>query len=264
MVATGVYFGGVLRGELPEFAGRSMQPITVPLSIAAIGSFYLVSRWIAARPWSGRLIESGTYLSFGIYLSHPAILTGLLYLQHALPRAVTRHAISVTVAICVLDFALSVVVAALLSRTRWSRALIGRPRRVRQRGVPWSRPARRLCGCPMGHRHRPGHSGLEHRRMPRWPSRRRWRSRGGAGRASCRCHQLNGYSASAAWPAAGTSSDHSATARLCAVRPLLRALGHAAAADLRDRARQVGYQQDRRRGDVPQPGGGQVSSGPPG
>jgi peptidoglycan/LPS O-acetylase OafA/YrhL len=110
-----------------------MQPVTVPLSIAAIGTFYLVSLWIAGRPWSRRLIESGTYLSFGIYLSHPAILTGLLYAQHALPRAVTRHAVGVTVAICVLDFALSVVVAALLSRTRWSRALIGRARRARVR-----------------------------------------------------------------------------------------------------------------------------------
>ena len=131
VVATGIYFSDVLRGEQPEFAGRSLQPITVPLSIAAIGAFYLVSRWIAGRPWSRRLIESGTYLSFGIYLSHPAILTGLLYLQHRLPRAVTRHAVSVTVAICVLDFALSVVLAALLSRTRWSKALIGRPRRTR-------------------------------------------------------------------------------------------------------------------------------------
>jgi peptidoglycan/LPS O-acetylase OafA/YrhL len=143
VVATGVYFGDVLRGELPEFAGRSMQPITVPLSIAAIAAFYLVSRWIAARSWAGRLIESGTYLSFGIYLSHPAILTGLLYLQHALPRAVTRHAISVTTAICVLDFALSVVAAALLSRTRWSRALIGRPRRLRR-----ARRAAEPAGAP--------------------------------------------------------------------------------------------------------------------
>jgi hypothetical protein len=129
VVATGLYLGDVRGGALPEFAGRSLQPITVPLSLAAIGAFYLASRWITGRAWAGRLIESGTYLSFGIYLTHPAILTGLLYLQHRLPRAVTRHAVGVTVAICVLDFALSVVVAALLSRTPWSKALIGRPRR---------------------------------------------------------------------------------------------------------------------------------------
>jgi hypothetical protein len=129
VVATGVYFGDVLRGEQPEFAGRSLQPITVPLSLAAIGTFYLVSLWIAGRSWAGRMIETGTYLSFGIYLSHPAILTGLLYLQHALPRSVTRHAVSVTITICVLDFVLALAAAALLSRTRWSKALIGRSRR---------------------------------------------------------------------------------------------------------------------------------------
>lgn len=161
VVATGIYFGDVHRGEQPEFAGRSLQPITVPLSIAAIGAFYLLSKWIAGRSWARRLIESGTYLSFGIYLSHPAILTGLLALQHRLPRAVTRHAVSVTIAICVLDFALSVVLASLLSRTRWSKALIGRPRRTRAprhaaeptgpsaASVPDGQPAgRSLAGTP--------------------------------------------------------------------------------------------------------------------
>jgi peptidoglycan/LPS O-acetylase OafA/YrhL len=128
VVSTGVFFGDLLRGEQPEFAGRSLQPITVPLSIAAICAFYVLSRWIADQPWAGRLIETGTYLSFGIYLSHPAILTGLLYIQHALPGGVTRHAVSVTVAICVLDFALALAVSAALSRTPWSKALIGRPR----------------------------------------------------------------------------------------------------------------------------------------
>jgi len=142
VVATGVFFGDVLRGEQPEFAGRSLQPITVPLSIAAIGTFYLVSLWIAGRSWAGRMIETGTYLSFGIYLSHPAILTGLLYLQHALPGTVTRHAVSVTLAMCALDFALALAVAALLSRTRWSKALIGRPRR--------RTPVRRRAGEPEG------------------------------------------------------------------------------------------------------------------
>jgi hypothetical protein len=136
VAASGLYFRDVRGGQLPEFAGRSLQPVTVPLSIAAIGTFYLLSLWISGRSWAGRLIQSGTYLSFGIYLSHPAILTGLLYAQHALPRAITRHAVTVTLAICVLDFALSVVAAALLSRTRWSKALIGRPRRPRPTPVP--------------------------------------------------------------------------------------------------------------------------------
>jgi surface polysaccharide O-acyltransferase-like enzyme len=160
VIATGVYFGDLLRGEQPEFAGRSLQPITVPLSIAAICAFYVASRWIADQRWAGRLIETGTYLSFGIYLSHPAILTGLLYVQHALPSGITRHAASVTVAICVLDFAMALGVSAALSRTRWSKALIGRPPRRGQRPrragapageqatVPGASPAERRSAAP--------------------------------------------------------------------------------------------------------------------
>ncbi|GAA5188618.1 acyltransferase [Rugosimonospora acidiphila] len=136
LAATGLFLGAVQAGEPPEFAGRSLQPITVPLSLAAIAAFYQVSVWLAGRRWSGRIVASGTYLSFGIYLSHPAILTGLLYLQRRLPAGVARHAVTVTFTICVLDFLLAVAVAALLSRTPWSKALIGRARR---------RPARRVA-----------------------------------------------------------------------------------------------------------------------
>ncbi|HEY2669730.1 MAG TPA: acyltransferase family protein [Rugosimonospora sp.] len=133
LAATGIFLVEVRTGELPEFAGRSLQPITVPLSLAAIGAFYQFSVWLARQRWAGRFVLSGTYLSFGIYLSHPAILTGLLYLQKRLPPAVARHAVSVTTAIFLLDFFLAVGAAALFSRTPWSKALIGRPRRSRAR-----------------------------------------------------------------------------------------------------------------------------------
>jgi peptidoglycan/LPS O-acetylase OafA/YrhL len=135
VVATAIFLADVAAGETAEFAGRSLQPVTVPLSLAAIGAFYLLSVRIGEirRPAIRRAIDFGTYLSFGIYLSHPAMLTGLLYLQHRLPHAVTRHAFLVTVVQCVLDFALAMLAAALLSRTRWSKALVGRPRR---RAVP--------------------------------------------------------------------------------------------------------------------------------
>src|SRR5207248_8005908 len=111
--ATAWYLADVWHGEPPEYASRSLQPVTVPLSLAAIGAFYLLSVRIAAvrQPTARRLIVSGTYLSFGIYLSHPALLTGLLYLQKALPAAVTRHAALVTLAMCVVDFALAVLAA---------------------------------------------------------------------------------------------------------------------------------------------------------
>ncbi len=130
-VATAIFFADVAHGETPEYASRSLQPVTVPLSLAAIAAFYLASVRIAAirQPTAKRLIEFGTYLSFGIYLCHPALLTGLLYAQRALPATVSRHAVPVTVIMCLADFALAVVVAALLSRTPWSKALVGRPRR---------------------------------------------------------------------------------------------------------------------------------------
>jgi peptidoglycan/LPS O-acetylase OafA/YrhL len=130
--ATAVFLADVARGEPAEYASRSLQPVTVPLSLAAIGAFYLLSVRLAAirQPTARRLIVAGTYLSFGIYLSHPALLTGLLYLQKALPGSVTRHAAAVTVVMCVVDFALAVAIAELLSRTRWSRALVGRPRKA--------------------------------------------------------------------------------------------------------------------------------------
>jgi peptidoglycan/LPS O-acetylase OafA/YrhL len=129
--ATAIFFADVAHGETPEYASRSLQPVTVPLSLAAIGAFYLMSVRIAGirQPLARRVIDFGTYLSFGIYLSHPALLTGLLYLQRTLPAPVTRHAVLVTVGLCVIDFALAVLAAALLSRTRWSKALVGRPRR---------------------------------------------------------------------------------------------------------------------------------------
>jgi peptidoglycan/LPS O-acetylase OafA/YrhL len=152
LAATGIFLADVAAGEQPEFAGRSLQPITVPLSLAAIAAFYQLSVWLARQRWAARIVTSGTYLSFGIYLSHPAILTGLLYLRRMLPPAVARHAVSVTVTICVVDFVAAVGVAALLSRTPWSKALIGRARRnpARRRAAePAAEPATATSPSPM-------------------------------------------------------------------------------------------------------------------
>jgi peptidoglycan/LPS O-acetylase OafA/YrhL len=155
-VATAWFLLDVWHGETPEYASRSLQPVTVPLSLAAIGAFYLLSVRIAAirQPTARRLIVSGTYLSFGIYLSHPALLTGLLFVQKALPAAVTRHAVVVTVVMCVVDFALAVLAAELFSRTRWSKALVGRPRKIVSPVVDASpsRPAAEAAPAPVGER----------------------------------------------------------------------------------------------------------------
>src|SRR2546430_1903766 len=148
-VATAIFFAEGAPGEPPESASRSLQPVTVPLSLAAIGAFYLVSVRVAAirQPLARRMIEAGTYLSFGIYLSHPAILTGLLYLQRALPEAASRHAVTVTLVMCVVDFALALLAAQLLSLARWSKALVGRPRR-RAAAAGRATPSQSPAGAP--------------------------------------------------------------------------------------------------------------------
>ncbi|MBO0871176.1 MAG: acyltransferase, partial [Micromonosporaceae bacterium] len=136
LAVTAWYFAGVAAGAEPEFAGRSLQPVTVPLALAAIGAIYLVSVWIAGwvergngqgRDRPRRMLVVGTYLSFGIFLSHPAILTGLLILQRRLPGGQAWHPVLATTLIGLLDLVLSVAVALALSRTPWSKALIGRP-----------------------------------------------------------------------------------------------------------------------------------------
>jgi peptidoglycan/LPS O-acetylase OafA/YrhL len=156
LAATAIFLADVAAGETAEFAGRSLQPVTVPLSLAAIGAFYLLSVRIGEirQPAVRRAIDFGTYLSFGIYLSHPALLTGLLYLQKALPAAVTRHAVAVTLVMCVVDFALAVLAAELFSRTRWSRALVGRPRKRTspRAGASPSRPAAEAAAAPVAER----------------------------------------------------------------------------------------------------------------
>jgi peptidoglycan/LPS O-acetylase OafA/YrhL len=155
VVATGTFFADLADGKQPEFAGRALQPVTVPLSLAAIGTLYLFSVWFArnARGRVRRVVQSGAYLSFGIYLCHPAILTGLLYLQKKLPGAMAFHRIPATAAILALDIVLAVGVAALFSRTSWSRALIGRPRR--ERTAPVAVPSRDLLAAPNGNPHGP-------------------------------------------------------------------------------------------------------------
>jgi peptidoglycan/LPS O-acetylase OafA/YrhL len=142
--ATAVFLAEVAGGESAEYAGRSLQPVTVPLSLAAIGAFYLLSVRIGQlrRPAVRRAIDFGTYLSFGIYLSHPALLIGLLYVQHHLPEAVTRHTVTVTLVMFVLDAALALGLSALFSRTVLSKALVGRPRKRAATGdTPPVRPA---------------------------------------------------------------------------------------------------------------------------
>ncbi len=132
-LAVVVFWAELAAGEQPEFAGRSLQPVTIPLALATIGALYLLSVRITAirDPRVHRWLAAGTYLSFGIYLSHPAILSILLRERNRIPGLGTGHPVLATTLILLLDFVLALVVSQVLSRTPFSKALTGRPTRRR-------------------------------------------------------------------------------------------------------------------------------------
>src|SRR2546430_11386383 len=75
--ATAVFLADVARGEPAEYASRSLQPVTVPLSLAAIGAFYLLSVRLAAirQPAPPPVVVARPHLSFGLYPRPPPPLT---------------------------------------------------------------------------------------------------------------------------------------------------------------------------------------------
>ncbi|HEX6500111.1 MAG TPA: acyltransferase [Micromonosporaceae bacterium] len=127
-----VYFRAVAGGASPEFAARTLQPATIPFAFAAAAAVYLLAVGVARidRRWLRRLLSRGAFLSFGIYLVHPAVLTGLLRLVHApRPHGGAAQAALLTGGLAIVTLVLAVVVAAVLNRSRFSPALVGRPRR---------------------------------------------------------------------------------------------------------------------------------------
>lgn len=126
-----------LRTYSPRSAGSPIQPIMVLSSAAAVILLGLVStRWAdGPRRGEGR-VETGSDISFGVYLAHPLILTvvlsnGLAWAGHAVNPALAT----------VVAFLAAVVGASMLSwaarRTPLALPLTGRP---------WKRPVRAVEG----------------------------------------------------------------------------------------------------------------------
>src|SRR5690349_22764564 len=67
--STLIFLAEVQGGEQPEFAGRSLQPITVPLSLAAIAAFYQFSVWLSRQRdrKSTRLNSSHVEISYAVF-----------------------------------------------------------------------------------------------------------------------------------------------------------------------------------------------------
>src|SRR6476660_4979432 len=71
--AEAVYLTAVAAGTQPEFAGRTLQPATVPWAAAAVALLYLVAVGLTGRrlAWARPVFRGGARLSFGMYLVHP-------------------------------------------------------------------------------------------------------------------------------------------------------------------------------------------------
>jgi peptidoglycan/LPS O-acetylase OafA/YrhL len=115
----------VMFGRSPSAASAVFQPVIVVESVAVAWAFLALG-----LTWSGRWFRAGADVSFGVYLSHPLLLQGLLAaglggLVAGLPGPViTLLALTVAVPAVYLTCA---VAAAALRRTPLSLALTGHP-----------------------------------------------------------------------------------------------------------------------------------------
>jgi peptidoglycan/LPS O-acetylase OafA/YrhL len=125
-------------------ASSPLQPIMVLWSLASLGVLYLLAVRITEHgsPALRATFSYGAQLSFGVYLAHPMVLDVVL---SVLRRAgLETPTVWVSLASLVLTVAGSVAVCAALHRTRFSLALMGRPRLDPQRSprLRWPRPRR--------------------------------------------------------------------------------------------------------------------------
>ncbi len=125
------YFGQ-LQGQASRinFADAVLQPAMVPESLAVFMALVRVGLWYQKYwqrpkvPWHARFVKRIADGSFGMYLMHPMILAGWLWVVKFLgwkPNHIVLDA--VTISLLVIS---SVWVTGWLARTRWSPWLIGR------------------------------------------------------------------------------------------------------------------------------------------
>ncbi|WP_028938214.1 acyltransferase [Pseudonocardia spinosispora] len=109
-------------------ASSPLQPIMIMWSLASLGVLYLISVQIMERGSAAlrTIFSYGAQLSFGVYLAHPMVLDVVLSLMRRLGLAQTQWWSSLLALVCTVIGA--VVVCMALHRTRFSLALMGRPK----------------------------------------------------------------------------------------------------------------------------------------
>jgi peptidoglycan/LPS O-acetylase OafA/YrhL len=162
LVAVESYLREVHAGLSPFDASQIFQPVVVVESLAAFGGLFALGvRWADRRRPSplDRLVSEGSRRSFGVFLAHPLVLQGLLWLGSLsgllalLQRTPTGVALAVGLAVVVpLVLAASWALVGWALRSPLTLPLTGRPRalavsgagRVRRAasGGPWRDPAR--------------------------------------------------------------------------------------------------------------------------
>jgi peptidoglycan/LPS O-acetylase OafA/YrhL len=121
-----LYYGSVAAGVRPDTASDAVQPaLQLWAVLLTAGLFAAATTWTDAGTPGLRQVDRSSDLSFGVYLVHPLLITGLLLLPFAAapPAAVTAGVVTV------LALAGSLLVAEITRRTPASLPLTGRPHR---------------------------------------------------------------------------------------------------------------------------------------
>lgn len=114
------------RGSLG--ASSPLQPVMIMWSLAALGVLYLLSVRIMERGSAAlqTIFSYGAQLSFGVYLAHPMVLDVVLSLMRRTGLAQPQAWSSLLALVFTVIGAVAICMA--LHRTRFSLALMGRPR----------------------------------------------------------------------------------------------------------------------------------------
>lgn len=124
-----VYWRYISQGQVPRVAAMTLQPVTVIWSLVAIALLYRVAVALMSSrfEWLKTAIRQISVVSFAIYLVHP----GLLHMQtfygaHTWDLSFAEQ-LPYTAAVAVTVALLAIAIGAILHRTPFSLALIGRP-----------------------------------------------------------------------------------------------------------------------------------------
>jgi peptidoglycan/LPS O-acetylase OafA/YrhL len=108
-------------------ASSALQPVMIMWATNTLAALYLTSVWISQRMPSAvqKRISALAALSFGIYLAHPMMLD--LVIAALRMTGLMAPRVWVALMCLALTIPLTVALCAILNRTRFSLALIGRP-----------------------------------------------------------------------------------------------------------------------------------------